>query len=145
MPVRKPSFESDRFSIFLASRNESYSTRYIKRVRGLINCPRTSPELLAVIAMHEFTNQRFLELRGSALNSLCGRNDAKDALFRLCMHSTAETAISALNALDAKYELTQENLIDLSIFASSTLVRREASLLLQFEKSVAHQQIRRVA
>ena len=114
-------------------------------MRGLINCPRTSPELLAIIVMHDFTNQRFLELRGSALNSLCGRNDAKDALFRLCMHSTAETAIEALNAMDTKYGLTQENLIDLSIFASSTLVRKEASLLLQVEKSVAHQQIRRVA
>lgn len=145
MPVRKPSFESHRFSIFLASRSESYSTRYIKKVRGLINCPHTAPELLAIIAMHEFTNQRFLELRGSALNSLCERNDAKNALFLLCMHSSFESAFEALNALDTKYELTYENLIDLSLFASSILIRREAKQLLEIEKSAVTTQIRRVA
>lgn len=145
MPIRKPSFESYRFSIFLASRNEPYSMRHLKIVRGLINYPHTSPELLAIIAMHDFTNQRFLELRGSALNSLCGRKDAKKALFLLCMHSSFDSALEALNTLDAKYELTYENLIDLSLFASSTLIRREAKHLLEIEKSAVKTQIRRVA
>ena len=141
MNCRKPSFESQRFSIYLASRDEIYSDRYLKIVEKIINELDTSPKLLAIIVIHEYINPCFAVMQEKAFDALTARKEVKHALLLICMHGKAEYALMALWALEQEYAVTAENLLDLSLFAVSLQVRYQTNRL----RSIAQSPIRRAA